>query len=153
MKNRRGLVASAVLLLLASCKVSPPTQNVAQPANPDISIYNVDLNWQPFGPTSWIRFYIKDANETEVDFKNYQVHYSYGGTTEIVNLARLTNPITIKLNKANRYTDRVESVVVGSQAVINGKGSNDRVIVRVVLQGKDSSGRDLQAEFATTWAI
>lgn len=157
MKNL--LITGFVLLLgsLPGCKLDSPSgldpeEKLDLPSSVNLLAENVSLRYTPFSTRSQVRAYLRSKNDVGVAITNYEVQYSFNGTTFLASLARLSNPTNVDLVTKNGFRTLIY-FVIGSQEVIDAKGDNDRVYVRISISGKDVLGRAISYEFETTWII
>ena len=151
---RFGILLVASLSFLGGCQLDDPlAPEVPTQGGGLLSVSNINSTSSPFRASSFLQVLVREESGVGAIVTNYKVRYSYNGTTYLSGYSRITNPTTISLNNSNGYSSGYEVFIVGSQPVVDGKGSNDRVHVEVTLQGTDSLGRNVEVSFTTTWSI
>lgn len=158
MKTKYMASFFVILIAISGCKVdtppgiAPQSSSVSESQTAKLTVDDIYLNYNPFRTSSQLSGYARSLFSNPISISNYAIHYSFNGTSFDSSLARLTNPTSIQLTSINGYRSRAY-FVVGSQAVIDAKGSNDRVFIKIILTGEDSGGAALTYEFTTTWSI
>ena len=154
MKGVPSCLPLAFALLAGGCDLDQPVQPKPTPLPAaNIQVTNIDLYWSTFSTGSWVSYAVQSSPGVGVNVTNYQVHYSFDGVTFPSNLSRLVNPVSLAMTSQNNYFSCCNDVAVGSQAVINAKGTADRVYTKIILQGLDQFGRSVEYSFTATWII